>query len=89
MGRKVITEESVREIARLHKQGLSGSEIARRIGLSAEAVNRMLRQPRMAQQEGRDHFCDSTEQIQMCLACPFPDCKASGWLCPLKEGKTP
>lgn len=89
MGRKVITEETVREIVRLHKQGLSGSEIARRIGLSAEAVNRMLRQPRMAQQEGREHFCDSTEQIQMCLACPFPDCKAIGRLCPLKEeGKT-
>lgn len=89
MGRKVITEETVREIVRLHKQDLSGSEIARRIGLSAEAVNRLLRQPRMAQQEGRDHFCDSTEQIQMCLTCPFPDCKASGRLCPLKEGKTP
>lgn len=89
MGRKVITEESVRKIARLHEQGLSGSEIARRIGLSAEAVNRLLRQPRMIQQEGRDHFCDSTEQIQMCLACPLPDCKASGRLCPLKEGKTP
>lgn len=66
-----------------------GAEIARRIGLSAEAVNRLLRQPRMAQQEGMDHFCDSTEQIQMCLACPLPDCKASGRLCPLKEGKTP
>lgn len=83
MGRKVITEETVREIVRLHKQGLSGVEIARRTGWSRETVNRLFRQ------EGREHFCDSTEQIQMCLACPLPDCKASGRLCPLKEGKTP